>query len=354
MYGGFVMNIKKIFSKILFLSILVLFILIIKSNAYESVSIDISAISENFNNSKYVTALKDLGISISATQKADNSIVLDYDDSTITYSYDSTNNLYSVSYPITDEAYEKYNILSAIFIDSISTMQGNPEGSQIALGLDDSFCYSFLKDDGVSKNYFAENGTTVANYQINPSIKMPVLSTSSSIADNIFLLEYETFYPDEDCLVKSGNLIFYKTFSENGDMELYIGDTNELNNYAYNSILTAISLLFDDARASYYLKENYTDFSIGNTEFDGISVSLDETSLPVSNIYTILLPDNMKYAKFTINRDIVKSKLDSVQIPSSPQVGDTTNTNNSFIIILAIAIVLIIILIFIKKRKKAN
>ena len=50
----------------------------------------------------------------------------------------------------------------------------------------------------------------------------------------------------------------------------------------------------------------------------------------------------MKYAKFTINRDIVKSKLDSVQIPSSPQVGDTTNTNNSFIIILAIAIVLII------------
>lgn len=345
------MKIKKI---VIFMIIL-FFILIVKSNASESVTIDTTAISDNFNNSKYVTLLKDSGILVSASQENTNEIVLNYDGVSLTYFLDVSTNIYSASYSIDDPSYNKYNILSALFIDCISTMQGNPVGSQIAFGLDDSFCYSFLKDAGVTKDYLYENNNTVAKYQVIPSIKMPVLSTTLAIDNDIFLLQADTFYPDVDCLVKSGNLIFYKTFLANGDMELYIGDSGELSEYAYTSILNAVSLLLEDSRASYYIKENYSDFSVGNSEFEGVSVSVDVNNLPVSNVDTILLPENMKYAKFTINKDMFKSKLDGVDIPSTPQVGDSTTLKNSKFVVIVSAIglvVLIVVIIILVKRRK--
>ena len=346
------MKIKKI---IIFM-IISLFALIIKSNAAEKVDIDLSKISSAINNSKYVSSLKDLDVIIDAKyDKETNNITLKYDDLFLVYSYDSDTTTYSTTYSIYDtDAYNKYNILSSLFIDCISTLQGNPEGAQIPFTLDDSFCYSNLKSDGIAKNFVTENGGTVAKIEVNPFIKLPILSTSLPIDKNHFLLESTGMHTDVDCLVKFQDLVFYKTINENNEMELYIGNLNELNDYAYSSILTAVSILFDDERASYYISDNYKNFSDGNYEFDGISITTDVSELPVKNVDTVIIPNNMKYAKFVINRDTVKSHLDNVEIPDSPQVGDSSGNKIPIALILCIGATFFITGIAIKEKMKSK
>ncbi len=325
------------------------------ANADRLVDIDISKIVKNFNKSSYVKSLKKLGVSVKATQNSDKSITLAYDNVTIKYNYKDKK--YVTTYPINNvEIYKKCNILSALFIDCISTMQGNPEGSQIGFALDDSFCYSTLEHDGIAKNYVTENNQTVSKYEILPDYKLSVLSTNNQISENVFLLESNNFYEDVDCIVKSQDLVFYRTFSKDGKMELYIGNPNELSDYAYGSMMTAISLLFNDPRAAYYISKDYTNFSMGHFELEGVSIDTNINKLPTNNVDTVLLPKNMAYAKLVIDRDVLNSKLDSVELPKDNQTENSKNSDTYFFIILSVAIVLLIIAVVIirQKNKKSN
>lgn len=329
--------------KIIFLMIFFIFFIAIKVDA-TYVDIDISKIADNFNNSVYVSKLADLGESISAKQNSVG-ITLSYGNDNIVYLLN--NNILSATYPCQDKSIrKKCDILSAILIDTISTMQGNEPGKLISFALDDSFCYTTLDDNGISKNYFNDkNSNMVVDFKINPLFKLPLLKSDSAIEKNSFLTEYTTLYPDIDCFVKKEDFIFYKTFSEDGNMELYIGQSGVLNNFAYDSILTVLNILFDDNRTSLYFKQNYSDISNGNFEFNGVSVDTLVSKLPVSNVDTELLPLDMKYAKFTINRDVVKENLKSITV-SEPKVGDSTNNSSKVSLPVIIFLLIMIILIF--------
>lgn len=147
-------------------------------------------------------------------------------------------------------------------------------------------------------------------------------------------------------------------------MELYIGQGNELvDEQAYESILTALDILFDNPQVSSYFKKNYSSFSLGNFDFDGVSVSLDVTELPIFNVDTALVPTNMKYAKFSINRDVVKEKLNSLAEDSTPQKGDSTNIDNKkgfaaplvfSLVIIGLVLLIIIVGSILRKRQNFN
>lgn len=356
------------FKKIIFLMIIFIFALIISVNAntttnteseniqaLETVEIDVTTIAENFNNNIYVSNLSNLGITVMAEQ-VEGLITLMYNDtSSVDYYIDSSTNVLSTTYEMGNT---ECDVLNALFIETISTMQGNESGLILPFAWGDHFCYSSLTDNGIGKNYLYEDGKTVISFEINPSIKLTLPETSTPLTSDDFLVEYETFYPDENCLVRDKNLIFYKTFLEDGTMELYIGQMNELTTeQAYQSILNAVDILFEDTKAAYYFKQNYSDFSLGNFEFDGVSVNVDITSLPTSTIETVLTGANMKYAKFTINRDIVKEKLPSVVI-DNPEIGDTSkNSNNKLslgIIILVFIFAIVIIGFVIRFHKNSK
>lgn len=334
------MKLKKIIFFILFF----LFLLTIKANA-SSADIDISKIADSFNNSIYVSKLANLGEFISAKQDSAG-ITLSYGNDNIVYLFDN-NNILCATYPTSDKSIrKKCDILSAILIDTISTMQGNEPGNLIAFGLDDSFCYTTLNDNGIAKNYFNDmNSNRVIDFKINPFFKLPSLKSDSAIEKNSFLTEYKTLYSDVDCFVKKEDFIFYKTFSENGNMDLYIGQASKLNNLAYDSILTVIDILFDDNRASIYFKQNYSNISNDNFNFNGVSVDTSISELPISNVDTVLLPLNMKYAKFTINRDIVKENLKSIQISES-KIGDSTSSSGKISLPIIAFLFVMVILVF--------
>lgn len=348
------MSLKRIFFVIVFFML----VFSVKVNAATNVDIDVSKIAENFNNSVYVSKLAELGEVVSAKQDSDG-ITLSYGSDNVVFVF-KTNEVLSATYPFSDKfVRKKCDVLCAIFIDTISTMQGKEPGELIAFALDDSFCYTTLSDDGIAKNYLSDVlSNTVVNFEINPYVLFPSASSSNPIKENDFLAESDTFYPDVDCFVKKEDLVFFKSFSENGDMELFIGRSGELDVVAYDSILNAVDILFKDERASKYFRQCYDGFSVGNYEFDGVSVSTDVTDFPVSNVDTALLPLDMRFAKFTINREVVKEDLKSVQL-SDPDVGDSTGGKQSFSLplviglsVMGLLIVLLVVFVFRNVIKK--
>ena len=347
------------FYKILFFFVLFLLMFIpISKCDFETSDIDINTIGDNYNNNSYVAALANIGVKVTATQ-SNNVIVLTYNDSdSLIYTYNESDGVFSTSYSSLNN--EHLDILNAIFIDTISTMQGNASGVQLSAAFDDTFCFSTLKDNGISKNYLSDDGSSITvDFKINPSIKLPVPQIDSSIKEEDFYKEYETLYEKENTIVKAQGLLFLKSYDENGNLIIYIAQPTELNDYAYDSVLTALKILLtnnttDSEKLSYYFKQNYSDFTIGNKDFDGVSVDLNIESLPVSTPDTILIASDAKYAKFTIFENIVKEKIADITLPSvSQNDGVKANSSKLFLIILIPLLILLIIGGIIYKIKKS-
>lgn len=342
--------------KILLLIVLFLAVLVPISNAdTEEINLDLSKIVDKFNDSYYTSALSDIGISVKAS-RVDDSFVLTYNNSeSITYTYNKSEGILSTSYSITDDA-EK-DILSALFVDSISTLEGNEEGSFIFPMLDDTFCYTSIRSNGISKNYISldEGATIMSEFQISTLQKLSPALDSSTLSKSDFNNVLEDFISDKNCIVKNNNLIFLKSIDDSGNIVLYIGQPTELLDNAYESVLNAISYLVsmdkDDETASNvvsYFRQNYAGFSAGNADFDGVNINTDIDSLPDNTLDTILVSRNMKYAKFTINIDSVISK--SQNISSSPSINDSTSISQkriSPILNVTIGIIVLVIIIMI-------
>lgn len=345
---------KIIFFFVLFIAI---FIPISKCD-YEAVDIDISKIGENYNSNPYVTALGNIGIKISAVQ-TDDSITLKYNDSEmITYFYSDVDRILFTSYPSLDSLH--LDVLNAVFVDTISTMQGNDSGVQITAALDDSFCFSTVKDNGVSKNYLsADDGSINVSFQVNPYLKLSVPQVDSAISKDDFYKYYESLYTKDETLVKAEGLVCYKTYDESGNLVVYIGQPSELNEFAYDSVLNILKILVagdndtNGDKLAYYFKQNYSDFSVGNKEFDGVSVDLNVDELPLHTVGAVLVSNDMKYAKFTVSSSVVKEKLADVVLPSVPENASVKagKAKNYFLIIVPILVVLIVVGIVYKFKK---
>ncbi len=331
-----------------------------------AVDIDVSKIAENFNKSSYVSKLSSIGINLSAVQ-TNNTITLYYNNvDSIVYSYDETDKLLTTYYPCNGN--KNFDVLNSIFVDTISVMQGNEEGKQIPFALDDYFCYSYLRDAGIEKNYSSEDGSDIKiKFQINPFIKLSIPETDSSLSTDSYLEEYETFYTTEDCFVKGQDILFYRTFSQDGLMEIYIGQSGELNDYSYDSLLNALSVIFANGTefsdtAPAYFKQNYENFSVGDFSFNGISVTTSTVDgLPVQNVDTILIAPNMKFAKIVIDQKIVEGELSNVNI-DTPNIGDSVSVSKNVfsvpvivaLVIIGLIVIVLLFCILIRKHKNLD
>lgn len=338
--------------KILFLIVIFFAVLVPISNAdTDEVNLDFSKIADRFNKCYYTSALSSIGVSVKAT-KVDDSFVLTYNNSeSITYSYNKSSGTFSTTYPITNDT-EK-DILSALFVDAISTLEGNEEGSFIFPMLNDTFCYSTIKSNGVAKNYISNDGgtTTLTEFQVSSTTKLsPMIGTSTLSQSNFNKVSFDS---QEDCIVKNDNLILLKSIDQSGNIVLYIGQPTEFYDNSYESVLNAVSYLFSlsynedtASKVVSYFRQNYSGFSVGNAEFEGVSVNVDIDSLPTATIDSILVSRNMKYAKFTINADSVVQNSQSVS--NSPSTDDAVSISKkriSPILNVSIGIIILVVII---------
>lgn len=344
------MKIKKIF----FLVLLFLLILITKSNANEEiVNIELNKIADNYNNYPYVLALKDLGIKVKATQSG-NEYTLTYNDiDSVIFSYSPTENMLYTTYAFPNR--KNCDILCGIFVDCISNMQGNEVGSQLPFYFGDSFCKSFYRDDGISKEYISSpNGGIDVECKINPYKKLAIPQDKYEIDKSVFISNKLDFYNSLNCIAKSNGLICYKVVNDDGNIDLYIGQPDTLNNLAYYSIINAISLLashdgVSEQKTIEYIKRNYPSFDNGNYEFDGIKVYTDITELPIQSQDTVLVGKNMKYAKFSIDIKLLESQASKIEIqtPSTNTTVKSEKSDNKTVVVIVVFLVIAFVIVFI-------
>ena len=328
-----------------------------------AVEIDYSLIADNYNNSIYVSKLKELGINVKAVQNG-TTIILTYNDNdndtdndTITFFFDSETNLLNTVYPLSNK--KSNDILAAILVDTVSSMQGNEVGDQLPFYFNDGFCYSYYNTDGISKEYISSDSGASICCQIKTDLKMDVPSDISPINELTFTTDIDNLYSKNEYFTRENGLIFYKKYNEDGNLEIYIGQTRGFNENAYKSVLNFLSLLyeyknFNSPKVLLYMKQNYTGLDKGNYEFDGVKIDTDIAEFPITTRDTILVGNSMKYAKFTIDENLLKDCSAKVSL-----VAQTNNSlNNSYKIKIAIILISILaILIIIKiihKRKIAN
>lgn len=326
-----------------------------------NIEIDYSSIANNFNNSTYVAKLKELGINVKAVQK-DNNIILTYNNSdTVTFSFDSDSNLLSTIYTLEDK--ENKDILSAILVDTVSSIQGNEVGDQLPFYFDDAFCYSYYQTNGISKDYISSDLGASVNCIIKINTKMDVPLDISSIDESTFTAatDADNLYSKKEYFIRKNGLVFYKKYSDDGKLEIYIGQAKGFNEHAYKSVLNYLTLLYDNMnfnspKVLLYMKQNYTGFDNGNAEFDGVKIDTEITELPINNQYTVLVGNNMKYAKLTIDEDLLKDCAAKVSLTTAENSSVNSLSNSFrfrfFLVLLVIFAVLIIFWIIYKIKNK--
>ena len=327
----------------------------VKSRAVE---IDFSAIADNYNNSIYTKNLKELGINIKATQSGNN-VLLTYNDSdTVTFTLNPDTNVLTAIYPLADK--EKKDILAAIMVDTVSSMQGNEVGDQLPFYFNDGFCYSYVQTNGIAKEYISsEEGVACVSCEIKLNLRMSIPSDNSPILESTFLIDANNIYSKNEYFSRENGLIFYKTFSDDNKLTLYIGQTKGFDKYAYDSVLNFLSLIynhmnFNTPKVLLYMRQNYSGFENGNAEFDGVIIDTGITDFPINNQETILVGNKMKYAKLTIDVDLLKERAAEVSLVSTSNSNPPKNTGRTKVaaglVILLIALVVIKI-IYDKKNK---
>lgn len=319
--------------KILFLTVLFLLLFISQSFATaEIIEFDISKIIDSYNNYPYVLALKNIGINVKAVQSG-NDFILTYNDTdTVTFTYNEDETMFHTRYPFNNRT--NSDILSSIFVDCISNLQGNEIGALLPFYPGDTFGRTFYKNDGISREYLStQSGGIVVDCKLNPFMKLAIPKDQYVIDEPVFISSKLNFYNSNSCIAKKDGLICYKSVIDDNTYELYIGKPDSLDDSAYYSVVTAVSLLakhdgIDKQKTTEYLKKNYSGFENGDYEFDGIKIETDITELPIENQDTILVGNNMKYAKITVNKNLLEAKADEIQI-KTPTTNDTVKSKSS-------------------------
>lgn len=338
--------------RILFLTALFLLFFISHSFAIaDIVEFDISKVVDSYNNYPYVLALKNIGINVKATQSG-NDFVLTYNDTdTVTFTYIEDETMFHAKYPFNNRT--NSDILSGIFVDCISNLQGNEVGAELPFYPGDAFSRTFYRNDGISREYLStESGGIVVDCKLNPFMKLGIPKDQYAIDEAVFISSKLNFYNSNSCIAKKDGLICYKSVIDDKTYELYIGKPDSLDNLAYSSVVTAISLLakhdgIDKQKTTEYLKKNYSGFENGDYEFDGVKIETDIAKLPIENQDTILVGNNMKYAKITVNKNLLEEKADKIQI-KTPTTDDAVKSGSSDnkvvvgIVVLYIAVIVVI------------
>ena len=342
--------------KILFFTFLFLIFFIPNCHANtEIIEFDFSPIIDTFNNYPYVLALKNIGINISA-QKTGNDYILTYNDTDkVTFTYTDETTMFHTAYPFNNRT--NSDILCSIFVDCISHLQGKEVGALLPFYFDDTFSLTFFRNDGISKEYLStETGGIVVDCKINPFIKLNSPESKESIPENVFISNTLNFFESNNCMAKNNDVICFKSVIDENNYELYVGQSNSLNDLSYTSAVTALSLIssrngINKEKVIQYIKQNYTGFEIGDYEFDGIKIETDIAELPVVNQDTILVGNNMKYAKITVDKKLFEQKANEIKLDNNNSFKTESSDNKVVVGIVVIYLAIMVIIGGIVARK---
>ena len=338
--------------KIVFIFVIVLIALSIKAYAKEEYPFDMTNLVQEFNNHEYVKKLNSSENNIYLVTRT-NRYTVRFNNDELTYTYDEGKK--ELHTEIQDATNSTDNLLmaNALFMDTISVMQGKEAGKLMTYVLDNYYYSTKVEEHGISIEYVQNsNGKPAFSYKINPFIRLFVPELFVPIQKSTFLSKYGTLCEDANTFVYEKDMMALKTIDDLGNLVIYIGEPKENTSRSKESVKTLINILIKE-KASKYFDEIIPDLNKNFTS-EAITVDANLNSLPFTETRTLLLPHNMKFAKVTINEAKLSKLAESILEESESQTESPIKIGNTKVPLIAsiiiLGIVAIIILIGLIKR----
>ena len=338
--------------KIVFIFIFVLVVLSINAYAKEDYPFDMTNLVQEFNNHEYVKKLNAAGNNVYLVSRT-NRYTVRFNSDELTYTYDEEKKQLHTEIEDSTSSTDNLLIANALFIDTISVMQGKEAGALMAYAFDNCFYSNIAEEDGISLEYLQNaEGKATFSFKINPYIRIIVPQVSGSIQKSTYISEYNTLYEDANTFIYENDMMALKTIDDSGNLVIYIGEPKENTSRSKESVKTLINILVKD-KSSKYFDKNVPDLN-NNYNSEAIKVEANLDSIPFTETRALLLPHNMKYAKVTINKEKLSELAKNMSEEPEAQPGDATKIGNPKVPLIAsvlvIGIVAIILLIGIIKR----
>ena len=271
----------------------------------------LNKIAEKINSNRNIKEFEEYGTFFKATAKKNkltinvtttNAETKETDKYDIEYTL--KNNILSAKFDL-EEGKEMGILYSTIFlIDSIETLHGYKEDEFLDT-LNDNRIENYTLD---KEGLLIKNGTNTLEVKIDISKKVPLLDFSNTYITTDELSDLKTYLTNAgSAQLSSGKIAFYKE-SDKNTATIYIAEKEKTTNNSLNSLLSIVEVMFNDASAAKYIKDNYKDISEGNKKFNGVNIELNIDKKSVPNSITL---DNNEYGimKVTIDKKVVKKNM---------------------------------------------
>lgn len=328
--------------KILLLLIFFLIIFSIHVNADETIDFNMENIVSTFNNHSYVKRLNGKGFKIYAIERT-NRYTVRIRNTELTYVYDDVAHSLHAQIPTSTSETDYLELVNALFIDTLSSMQGNNEGDLICTVLCDYYSSTSITNDGIEETeQTMYNGDLCKDYKINPFVKFTVPNLNSPIPRDLFAANYSNLIDDTNTFIYYENLVCLKYIDDDGKVVIYLGEPKENSNTSKESIKTLLFLLYNEKVATYFDK-NINDLN-QETSVDGLNIQAHMDSLPFVESRTLILPNDMAYVKVVIDEEVVKQK--AKEMPDEPTKEPRSISGSSVPLTSAIVVIALVIIIF--------
>lgn len=295
--------------------IAIIFVILIMAlmNVNYAESITLPQIVDTFNNCSTVKDLIHSGLILVATDMGDGiNISIDAEGKNYNLEYKLNGNILSTTI-INDEAAMVKEAANGFLIDCIGQLHGYSE-LQIASTLNSHEVMGYtVENEGLE---IKEKSDGSVQIKIDITKKFPLLDLSNIYIEVKDLEDLKNFISGSGTAQKNkGDITFYKDLNNT----ILVIEDNGLTQNSYKSLLSILEVMFDSDKVVNYFKENYSDLSVGNKEFNGFKIEVnpsksewEEKLMPLDNGY--------EFVRITVNKDLVNN------IINQNKTNDTTNT----------------------------
>lgn len=204
------------------------------------------------------------------------------------------------------------SMISMLLVDAVQQLHGVAPGAILPTLNDERTQNYTLQEQGLS----LQKGTNTVTIQFDIQKEIPLLSFEDVYITPEHLEQMKEYIAgDGSYQVRTGNVTFYKV-GDGNEATITVGEEQELTNNAYRSILSGLQVMFGTTKASQYFEENYTDFSEGNKQIEGITIEIE----PIKTEMEQTIFEDAKIVRLTIDKQKVNQAMG--------EKGQDSNTNN--------------------------
>ena len=312
-------------------------------------------VENKFNNNPTVLEYAQMGSVWKATASSNNlNITTTAGGTTSSFNFSFKNNILTGNFASKD-AFGGL-MVSMTLVDSIGQLHGYEDGELSKALQGDIVSEYSIEDEGFEMIQTESGDVTI---KIDISKKIPLEPKGGSIFDNISGNSCKEYIDVDDldfskrfiagegfAQFQEGYLVFYKDDLNNLKV-ITIGEEDKMSSCTYNTILSALEIMFDSKKAVNYFKDNYPAIS-GNKEFTGIKIELNP------NDDDFDYEEDYKYIKLTINVDEVKVAMaDYSDLDTNSSQGFKFDLTSTPTLVSVVVIMICVFLLCINRKNNA-